>query len=303
MATVIYPDNVAGATALPNPLAIQVLSGDTPVSYGGQDLRWLIGSVHNRYGRIGYGDSLWLYPRAAGADWSVDVNFGMAVVGANPSTSYTPERYLVTLPARINIPLTFTHSPTGTRNHGVWIVVSDASQTGVGAGYRAAVVVTEDTTGSGAPDPPGSFFVRIGTATIAPSQSNIGAANLSTTMQRSSRATPFTEVTYKSGFTGGQTNGTGQGLSYSVDGNTVKWQGSVCRSPSGNFTAGTVYDVATPPSSLWPKYLRLGVGVSAGPNFARIAVPSTGGLQLTPYTPNVTDMAYISLDGFSYEIF
>lgn len=285
--------------ALPNPLPIQALGGDTPISYGGQDLRWLIGAMYHRTGRIGFADTMWLYPRLAGADWSVDVNAGMCIVGVNAATSYAPERYLVTLAARTNIPLTgFVTAPAATRSHGVWVVVKDASQTGAGAGYGASIVVTEDT-GAGAPNPTGSFFLRLGTVTIAPAQSNIGTANLSVSLQRGARGTPVTALNYASGFATFVSGTIGQAVSYSVDGNTVRLQGTVYRT-AGNLIAGTIYTVGTLPSSAAPKYARQAIILGGGPWPLRCLAATSGDIQITAIT---NDATYASLDNFSFEIF
>lgn len=297
--------------ALPTPLAIQVLSGDTPVAYGGQDLRRLLGAMYNRTGRTGLSDSLWLLPNPAGANWSVSITPGQALIaGTFGNGTYTPERYLVTVPyasgtTPINIPLTgFNPAPLTTVTHNVYIVVNDASQTGVGAGYGASIVVTEDI-GSGAPIPAGSFNHRIGTVTIAPGQSIITAAHLATTMQRASRATPITAVTYLSGFittassVAGAT-GMGQALSYSVDGNTVRFQGSVSRTAGAAFTPGTDYNVATLPVDVRPKFTRFMSNATAGPDSFRVKVFTTGEVEISPMD---TDFLFAPLDGVTFEIY
>lgn len=297
--------------ALPTPLAIQVLSGDTPIQYGGQDLRRLLGAMYNRVGRLGLPDALTLIPNPAGANWSVSVMPGQAIVaGAFGTGTYTPERYLVTVPyasgtTPINISLAaFNTAPAATRTHDLWLVVNDASQTGVGAGYGAQLIVTEDV-GAGAPVPTGSYMHRVGSITIAPGQSNIAAANLTTTLQRASRATPVTPVTYAAGFVttassvSGAT-GMGQALSYSVDGNTVRFQGSVSRTASAAFTPGTDYVVATLPVDVRPKYTRFMSGATAGPDGFRVKVYTTGGVEISPMD---TDFLFAPLDGVSFEIY
>lgn len=302
--------------ALPTPLAIQVLSGDTPVAYGGQDLRLLLGAICNRAGRLGLPDSVTLIPNPAGANWSVSIMPGQAVMfptmwPAVPANGYNPERYLVTVPyatgtTPINISLTgFNTAPVTTRTHSVFMVIKDASQTGVGVGYGASLIVTEDV-GSGAPDPTGvSFSHRIGTVTIAPGQSNITAAHLATTMQRASRATPITAVTYLSGFittassVAGAT-GMGQALSYSVDGNTVRFQGSVSRTAGAAFTPGTDYNVATLPVDVRPKFTRFMSNATAGPDSFRVKVFTTGEVEISPMD---TDFLFAPLDGVTFEIY
>lgn len=298
-------------SALPTPLAIQVLSGDTPVSYGGQDLRFLIGAMYNRTGRIGLPDSLTLIPNPAGANWSVSVMPGQAVIaGTFGNGTYTPERYLVSVPyssgtTPINLPLTgFNTAPVATRTHAVYVVVNDASQTGVGVGYGANLVVSEDV-GAGAPVPAGSFTHRVGTITIAPAQSNIAATHLATTMQRGARATPITAVTYATGFITTTTSvagaaGMGQALSYSLDGNTVRLQGAVSRSSGAVFSPGTDYTVTTLPAAVRPKFTRFMAGATAGPDGFRVKVYTTGELEISPMD---TDFLFAPLDGVTFEIY
>lgn len=302
MATVIYPNPAIPAQTLPMPLAIQAESGDTPIEYGGQDLRWVIGACYNRPGRIGFPDSLWLYPRLAGANFSVDVQAGQAIIAGTGGYAYAPERYLVSVPTRTNLDVsTFNPSPATTKTHAVWIGVRDREQGVAGVGYGAQLVVTEDV-GAGAPDPTTmTFYAKLGTFTISPSQSNITAAHLSTVLYRASRAIPITTISYASGFNTYSSGNYGQPLSYSIDGNTVRLQGTVYRT-AGDMVNGTVYTIATLPSSLWPKFNRMTLGCGAGPNVARVQITTTGDLQVTLLLSNVGPTAFMSFDGITYEI-
>lgn len=278
--------------ALPiNPLPLQ----DASVSYGGYDLRLLLGAMYNRPGRLGLGDGLTLLPRLAGANWSVDVQAGQAVVSGTANT-YAPERYLVSLAARTNISLAaFNTAPAATRTHGVYLVVDDANYTG--ATFAGRIVVVEDTTGSGTTAPAGSFVLQLGTVTIGTGQANIAAANLATTMPRAGRNTPSAAPSYYTGFgTGAQVCG------YSLDGNTVRLQGTVQRT-SGNFASATSYTVANLPVGYRPTATRIGLGTSgAAANLVRILITTGGDIQITPFTAG-GDAAYVALDGFSFEIY
>lgn len=291
MATVTY--------SLPlTPMMLQAVVGDAAISYAGSDIRLLVGSIYTRSGRVGPGDSLMLYPRLAGADWSVDVQAGQAVIYAGPNL-YAPERYLISLAARTNVPLTgFNFAPAATRTHAVYLVVDDKNISGTL--YGARIIITEDT-GSGAAAPSASYYSQLGTVTIAPAQSNIGSANIVNLLPRAARATPATAPSYYSGFAAG--GGTGQGLLYSLDGNTVKLQGCVVRS-SGNFAAATVYTVANIPVGYRPAYQRYAMtGANLGPAMARVGVSTGGDITVTPYGANAADMTYVALDSFSYEIY
>lgn len=300
MATATY------AGTLPLPWAVQAKPGDPAQDYGGQDMRYLLGAMYNRTGRIGLGDSLWLVPNPAGADWSVSVTPGQAILaGAGGSGTYAPERYLVTVPyatgtTPINIPLTglgWSLPPVGTRVHAVWVAVTDASVSGTG--YKTSLIVTEDT-GSGAPNPTGvTYIFKIGTITMNPGQTAVGLGSLATTMQRASRATSITALSYASGYATYVSGTIGQPLSYSVDGNTVRLQGTAYRT-AGDMVAGTTYTVGTLPAGYRPAYARILPGVTVGPVAFRCVVATSGDIQVTAIGTNI---AYAAFDGIAFELF
>lgn len=280
-----------------NPMPLQ----DASVSYGGYDLRLMLGAMYNRSGRIGWGDSLYLLPRAAGANWSIDVQAGQAIItGATAGTNlYTPEKYLFSLAARTNISLAaFNTAPAATRTHGVYLIVDDANYSG--AAFTGRIVVVEDTTGSGTTAPAGSFAVQLGTVTIGTGQANIAAVNLATLLVRGSRATPITAVTYASGYAT-YSSGTpfGQPLSYSLDGNTMRLQGTAYRI-AGDMAAGTVYTMATLPVGYRPAWARQVAGVTVGPHLLRCTIQTSGDIQVTPVADS---FAYACFDGVSFELY
>lgn len=289
-------------SALGSPLALEAVGGDTPIQYHAADLRQLIGATFPRYGRLGLGDALWLYPRAAGANWSVDVQAGWFICAPPTNPDYAAERYLITVPTRTNLSLaTFNLSPAATRTHGVWLVLNDKAVSGTT--YGSSLVVTEDT-GSGAPNPTGATnYARIGNVTIAPAQSNIGSANLTTTLARASSASFTTAVTYLNGMVAGDGNGGSPGVTYSVDGNTVRFQGNLKPAGAGAYAAGGVYTVASVAVGYRPAYNRVLLAGSSGPTIARVIVASTGDITVTPYAANAANMSYVCFDGLSYEIF
>lgn len=293
---------MATATAtLGYPLALEAVGGDTPIQYHAADLRELIGATFPRYGRLGLGDALWLYPRAAGADWSVDVQAGWFICAPPTNPNYAAERYLITVPTRTNIPLTgFNLAPAATRTHKVWVVLNDKAVSGTT--YGSSLVITEDT-GSGAPNPTGATnYALLGTASIGTSQSNIGSANLSTTSGRASTATLPTTVTYLNSMVGGDGSG-GPGLTYTVNGNTVSLSGNVKPAGAGAYAAGGVYVVANVGVGFRPAYNRVMLGGSSGPTIARIVIGTSGDISVTPYAANASNMSYVSFDSVSYEIF
>lgn len=294
------------ATAILNlplkPLAVQAPVGDTAISYDASDLRLLTGAACNRPGRLGPGDSFNINPRAAGANWSIDILPGQVVVAPTGYSQYVPDRYLVSLAARTNIDMsTFNLAPAATRTHKVWIAVDDKTIGGsINGGAR--IIVTEDT-GSGAPNPTAAVYMQLGTVTIAPSQSNIGVANMTTTLQRAARGTQPFNVTFLNTHVGGDGTAGSTPLSYSLDGNVVRFMGSVKPPGIGKFNVGTVYTVANVSNASYrPSYGRYGLCVGDGPGIARVVVGTNGDIVITPYAGNPAGMAFASLDGFSYEI-
>jgi len=284
------------------PLALEAVTPDTPIQYHATDLRQLIGAVFPRYGRLGPGDALMLYPNQAGANWSVDVQAGWAIFATPSNPTYAAERYLITVPTRTNLSLTtFNLNPAATRTHKVYLVLYDKAI--AGSGYSAALMVTEDT-GSGAPAPTaGTYanYAQLGTVTITTGQSNIGSTNVATTLGRAAMANgPFT-VTYLNSMVGGDGAG-GPGLQYSLIGNTVRFQGNVKPAASGAYAAGGVYVVANVPVGYRPTATRVMLGASSGPTLARILVGTTGDISVTPFASNASNMSYVSFDGVSYEI-
>lgn len=279
------------------PLALQAVVGDTAVQYNAVDLRYLIGSLYPRSGRVGDYLSMWVFPNQAGANWSVDVNAGMAVV-AGASTG-VPEKYLATLGTRTNVPLTgFNTSPSATRTHAAWIVIDDKN-TSPGAGYAARIVLTEDT-GSGAPNPNYPFYFKLATFTIAPAQSNVNTANITNVAPRGDRKATVYPLTLDSGFT---TLSGGQAPSFSVVGNTVTLQGHVSITSPLAPSAGVITFITQFASGIRPAYNRyFTVVVTNGANFGRLVVNAAGSMTITPAPFNTANMSSFSLDGISYEL-
>jgi len=285
-----------------SPLMLEAVVGDDAIVYNASDVRLMLGAMYPRPGRIGLGDALWLYPRAAGANWSVDVQAGQAVIQGNAS-SYTPERYLVTLAERTNLSLAaFNTAPTVTRTHAVYVAVDNKETSGTT--YGARLVVTEDT-GAGAPVPTASWARQLGTVTIAPAQSNIADTHLSTFMLRASTGTfafnvELPNVGIYAGFTGGSPYGSPDPR-FSLTGNTVRMSGAVRRT-SGNFAVGTTYTIGRMPVGYRPRHYRLGLATASGPNIARVTIGTDGDIAITPYGANLSGMEYVQFDSIAYEI-
>lgn len=288
MATVTYQLPIG-------PLPMSAVIGDTAISYSAADFRYVIGAMYARTGRVGPNDALWLYTRAAGADWSVDVNFGQIVLGGN--SYYFPERYLATLATRVNIPLTgFNTAPVATRTHGVWLGVDDKNTSG--ALYGARIHITEDV-GAGAPLPSATTYLQLGTLTIAPAQSNIGAANIVNNLRRASNGTAPALLSYYSGFT---TSSTATAY-WSISDNTVRLQGAINKT-TGTWAAGTVYTPVNLPSGARPAEPRAFLCTSlTGPQAARVVIAVAGDITVTPLGSNTADITGgVSLDGCCFEV-
>ncbi len=158
--------------ALDHPVLFQsAAEGDTEIEYSAVQFRALPGALFYGQGVARYGE-LRMEQRAAGANWSVDILAGRALVGG--PTGY--DMYVVVLAETLNVPLTGLNTePAAERTHRVFVAVADELVSGTG--YGASIVVTEDT-GSGAGEPDAVAFIELGTITIAPGQSSILDAHL-----------------------------------------------------------------------------------------------------------------------------
>lgn len=278
------------------PYALQAVVGDTAINYNATDQRLWQGASFPRIGRLGLGDSFMVYPNQAGANWSIDVQAGEFIAGSATSNAYAPERYLVTLAARTNVPLTgFNTAPVATRTHNVYLTMDDKNVSGTV--YGARIVITEDI-GSGAPAPDATMYATLASFTIASGQSNIATANITNFTARTSRAINRIALTYASGFS---VPSGAQGMTYSLDGNTVRMQGAVQRT-STTMVAGSTYTIGTLPIGYRPSVIRGAIAIGDGPGFARVLIDVTGTVTLTPYGANPTAMSIAYLDAVTFEL-
>lgn len=277
------------------PLALQAVTGDPILTYPAADLRYLICAMYPRSGKVGDATSLWIFPKQAGADWSIDINPGQAIVGGASSF----EKYLVTVLTRTNVPLTgFNTAPTATRTHKVWLVVDDKN-TAPGAGYAARIVITEDT-GSGAANPSYPFYFQLGSFTITTGQSNVNTANITILYNRGDQKPAIGTLTLASGYTA---LAGGQPPSWSIKGNTVFLQGGVSITTPLAAGSGPVNFCTALPSAIWPQYNRYFPAiVTNGANTGRVVVSTAGNLTITASPFNTTSMTSFALDGMNYEI-
>lgn len=281
------------------PLYLQAVGGDTAISYGAYDFRVALGAIWPRTGALGAG--MRVLPRSLGANWSIDVDQGYAVLG-NTSSGY--DRYLVWLEARTNLNLNgvFVTAPAATRTHRVFVAVYNKAV--IGTEYAAKLVVTEDT-GSGAPVPADNpaYYMELGTFVIAPSQVSVGSANISNTIRRADQASAAFDLPLAANILSGATATNGGPPRYQLGGNRLRFNGTVVRTSGADFLGPpNVYTLGTLPEGYRPKYERYCTGVGHNGNTWRLTVRTSGicDATLPPYFG--TNISWLSLDGCSIEI-
>lgn len=283
------------STLANQPLFLQAVPPDAEIEYTATQMRLLTGAVFPRTGGVG-GTAFRIMPRVAGANFSVDIMPGFAVAGSTSASVY--DRYLAYLPTRTNIPLTgFNTAPAATRTHRVFLGIYDKQV--LGTEYAGKLIVTEDT-GSGAPLPADNpaYTLELGTFTIAPSQANVGSADITNSGRKADLGEAAIALPMNAGFVSGGTPG-GPTM-YALTGNTVKLSGTVNRTPAADFAAST-YSIATLPSGYRPRYQRYVAGVGESGNPYRLTINTTGIIQATLPT-GTPDLLFIALDGCQFEI-
>lgn len=287
------------------PLFLQAASGDTPVQYDGYMMRLLVGAVWARTGTI-TNDAFTVAQRAAGANFSVDVSGGYAVLGLTDGTM--PDKYLVYQSATINVPLTgFVSAPAAARTHKVFLAIYDKQRASAGTQYDGKIVITEDT-GAGAPNPTDAevvTYLQIATLAVAAGQTTIATANISNAVRHANLGGSHSSITIGAGLIDASATISIASPKAIRSGTTVKLQGGFKRTGSVDFAAATSYNIGTLPAGFAPSTARYQLapgGSSAGATaYAwRLTISTAGALQAdipTGYTPN-----WIGLDGVNYEI-
>lgn len=162
---------------LKTPLLMQAGGGDTAISYSALDLRTLFGGLFAGEGvvrPVADGSSpLKATQRAAGANFSVDVSAGRAVVAGDDVSNQGP--YMVESTAIENLVIP---SPpvSGTRTHRVVAQVRDKLHNGAYTTYDWVLQVLEDT-GSGTPAVPASA-IGLARVAVTAGQSSVTTANI-----------------------------------------------------------------------------------------------------------------------------
>lgn len=285
------------ATLTPKPLFLQAVGGDTAISYTSEDFRNLTGAIWPRAGLLG-ALSFRIYQRLAGANWSVDINGGFAVLG---NTVSEVDRYLAVNDARVNVALTgFNTAPAATRTHRVFVAVYDKSI--VGTEYLAKIVVTEDT-GSGAPVPADNpaYYFEVGTFVIAPGQSNIATANITNSGGRAEYGYSPIDLALSGGILSAAGSTNSGPPRYSIAGSTIKLQGGVTHT-TGSFAQGTVYSIAVLPDGYRPKYERYCAGVGHNASPWRATVGTNGLIQASFAPSGASTLQWLGLDGITFQM-
>lgn len=288
------------STLANKPLFLQALGGDTAISYTAAEVRNLLGALMPRTGAVG-GSSFRIVQRAAGANWSIDINPGFFVHGNSATES---QRYLIRSDATVNLVVsTFNTAPVATRTHRVWINLYDKTVTG--SEYVAKLMVTEDT-GSGAPAPADSpaYTFELGQFVIAPSQTTVASANITNSGRKAAFGSSNFDLPMASGFISGVAATNGGPPRYAISGSQVHLAG-VCVRSTGDFVAGTPYTIGTLPDGYRPRYERYMSGVGYTGYSLRVTVTTAGLVIIT--VPNIAgatvpDLSWVSLDGCVFEI-
>lgn len=152
------------------PFVLQPKTGDAEIDYTSTDWRQFVSGIWPTEGVLS-NMALLVSPRAAGANLSVDVASGKAVV--NCDTATPAGKYFVVSTAVVNVSLPAA-PPSGTRTHYIVAQVNDAQNDG-GSAYSWTPAVAADT-GSGATVP--SSALKLAEVTVAHGQSTVTATNL-----------------------------------------------------------------------------------------------------------------------------
>ena len=149
------------------PLFVQPVDGDAAITSTAQELRQLIKAVWPSEGIV-TSDAFKVRQRGAGANFSVDVDAGQAVVSGDDVANQGS--YLCTSTATENV--TVPAAPvSGTRIHRVVLRIKDKFNNGTWTGYQWVTEVLEDT-GTGTPALPASA-ISLATVTVAAGQANV----------------------------------------------------------------------------------------------------------------------------------
>lgn len=156
--------------ALLTPLWMQPAEGDASIPYSANDDRWLITSLWDTEGVIW---GLTVSQRAAGANFSVDVAPGQAIITGNDVSGQGS--YLVTSTDVVNVPVPAPPA-SGSRTHRVVAWVRDKLHDGTQSTYDWTLTVLEDTGGGTPAQPPSAITLAL--VTVAAGQTSVTDADI-----------------------------------------------------------------------------------------------------------------------------
>ncbi|MCW2904933.1 MAG: hypothetical protein JWO67_7198 [Streptosporangiaceae bacterium] len=160
---------------LKTPLYMQPTGSDPTIQYSALDMRALLDGLFTAEGVIS-GSGLRVSQRSAGANFSVDVSAGPAVIIGDDVTNQGKYYVQSTSVANLTIP---TPPVSGTRTHRVVAQVKDKLHNGVYTTYEWTIEVLADT-GGGTPATPASAL-SLATVSVAAGQASVLDGNVTDT--------------------------------------------------------------------------------------------------------------------------
>lgn len=287
----------AASNVTATPFFMEAASEDTAIPYTAADMRYFIGSIWFRSGIIGVNALQITQSPVVG--WSVTVQTGYAVVSLNLDN----QRYLVHVEEPVTVQLTgFNTSPSGVRTHRVFLAVEDKLYQG--NEYTAKVIVTEDTTGAGAPDPADAVtWVQLGTVIIAPGQANIQDGQINNSVRHAwmggSASPAGVAITTNASILDAAADKNTRYLSATYRNGLVTLTGAVKRFSGNPFDPSEPYNLFSLNSGWRPANTRYQIAAASDGNY-RLTINTYGTVQAdipAGHTP-----MYLFLDGVTYEL-
>lgn len=298
---------------LERPYFLEAATGDAEIKYSARDFRnvhginWLHEGIVTPYA--------FNITQSSPVGWSINVGSGHAIV-AQEGTSALLNRWCLYSNDSQKIDLAaagFNTNPASTRTHRVWLAVYDKLIDGTE--YGTKILVTEDTTGAGAPPPTGAAaYLQLGYITVTNGTASITNDNITRTAQRAwsglSRETNRTSLAAGIADASGSTSTAPVSIVYRHG--RVYMNGSVMRSNGAPFARGTTYDLFIVSAFITPPTVK-GLTVATSANSGQEGVTNiedfyTANLLLYPNgtarlrTPYRNAPNFIYLDGLSWEI-
>lgn len=297
------------------PFFVQAPTGDAEIDYTATDFRALVSAIWPRAGVLSPIAFQVLQQDVVG--WGIQVVAGWAAIGdTGPTVHDVVDRYLVVSETNLQVNLLaagFVTNPAGTRTHRVYLAVYDKQVTGSTVA-TAKIVVTEDTTGAGAPVPTGvADYLLLAYVTISPGQSYIHTANCVDARAHgwSGIRPTVSEVTLTAGIIDAAAfTSTAPAVTVIYRNGQVTLTGAVKRSGAIGFTAGDTWTLGylsiphrpkTTKAFLCATGANQQVGAAAFDDYScRVVIFDTG--QIAAYMPSGNKSDYIYLDGITFDL-